>query len=301
MPLSAGIYILSEINIDINTTKFDGQIPHNSRSMNFMKKGKGFTLVELLVVIAIMAILLTLLLPALQKARVQARETLCKNNLRQVIISAIYYAEDHEGKFYRMLPGSTPWPFIWWEPGFPAATDARVFFDGYMDGFVLEQPGAWTPGVDVAPEIFYCPVVDGSNTPYFGYGKQWPTDQGNGWYAFQGSYAYFNLGAHYNPATWYSNAEMPRRMSDKGYLPLFGDIIEIYYGSSPPDIYYYNQMYRQANHCEWGFGEFVYTKDDDFPKGMHNAHVDGSVAWYDYGSCEVFWASGAQFVWGKPF
>ena len=59
----------------------------------------GFTLIELLVVIAIIAILASLLLPAMAKAKYSGMKSKCINNLRQQYLSQIMYADDFNGKF----------------------------------------------------------------------------------------------------------------------------------------------------------------------------------------------------------
>ncbi|MCF7958806.1 MAG: DUF1559 domain-containing protein [Phycisphaerae bacterium] len=61
-----------------------------------MKKQNGFTLIELLVVISVIALLVAILMPALNKARAQAKGVVCLSNLRQVGLAIKMYADDND-------------------------------------------------------------------------------------------------------------------------------------------------------------------------------------------------------------
>jgi len=115
-----------------------------------MRRPRGFTLIELLVVIAIIALLMAILMPALQRVRKQGQAVACMSNLKQWGLIWYMYTEDNEGKFN--TGGSTAggdaandWPVVLWdyymERGSltlcPSAT--KEHFEGVRFAF-----GAWS-------------------------------------------------------------------------------------------------------------------------------------------------------------
>lgn len=82
----------------------------------------AFTLIELLVVIAIIALLMGILMPALQRVRQQVKKIVCSNQVRQQTVALLMYAQQNEGKMPLMTFGGGEW--LWDISYF--ATDAII-------------------------------------------------------------------------------------------------------------------------------------------------------------------------------
>lgn len=71
---------------------------------------KGFTLIELLVVVAIIALLVAILIPALDKAREVSQQAVCAGNLHQTVLAVTFYAGDNDGKLPSYAADGSDWP-----------------------------------------------------------------------------------------------------------------------------------------------------------------------------------------------
>jgi prepilin-type N-terminal cleavage/methylation domain-containing protein len=191
-----------------------------------MEKRRGFTLIELLVVIAIIALLMAILMPALAKVRIQAKNVMCKAGLNQLATSGLNYANDHEGRFDT---GGSGWNEKW------ANTWRNYYKD--MDSLVCPTANKFWYNRPTSTHSMDIATVDNyPETPYSAWGQYddavlqeatFTRDEGEGWdetgiYGSYGSnswhYDYAGASEEKDPLYW-------RTLAVKGAerVPLIGD------------------------------------------------------------------------------
>ena len=145
------------------------------KNKSFVKKvNSAFTLIELLVVIAIIAILASMLLPALQQARDRAKVSDCQNKLKTCTFAALQYGEDNKGRLSASFTSQIVSNFI-----FNAFSDRDPkTHEGGLGNYIgadwrYNRKGVWknlAPKVTICPSgtRFYNPAT--ATSPPFSYG-----------------------------------------------------------------------------------------------------------------------------------
>ncbi|MCX7664280.1 MAG: DUF1559 domain-containing protein [Gemmataceae bacterium] len=145
----------------------------------FRRDRKGFTLIELLVVIAIIAILIGLLLPAVQKVREAANRARCLNNLKQMGL-AVHNHHDAIGTF--PSGGTTPWA----NNGWPIQLLPYIEQDNIFTLYQTNPGAAFNNNIP----LFFCPSRRTNQTPrpygrgLMDYASATPADAPNTWDQF---------------------------------------------------------------------------------------------------------------------
>jgi len=223
-----------------------------------MRRNRGFTLIELLVVIAIIALLVSILVPSLSRARRLAQEAVCGSQVRALLQATLVYAAEYDGDL----------PYMYSDPSVAPADRAsdpdRVTTAGYYwirgtwRDILVEEYG-------MSRSIFYSPTNPKWESDLF-----WDTSTDPGW----GKVGCCVMGYVYLRDAANLKAARIIATEPDATDPLFPSRIE-------NDAYYdwiWMDMTIQID-FEWNATRTNHLYNQPEPAGAHVGHLDGHVEW----------------------
>jgi prepilin-type processing-associated H-X9-DG protein len=231
--------------------------------------------VELLVVIAIVAILAALLLPALSRARSQARSMQCVNNLRQLYLANTMFAAEHDGHYVPaapdmfdvLVPGAPPdhnggairWHGVRETPNGNSAFDPKK---GPLAEYLMDGQ------VKTCPEFFEFQDLNGAPNVF---------EAGTGGYGYNMAYLGSKLALEDNLVQAVRRGFLDTRIAKPAETVMFAD------AAIPQNGYI----------IEYGFLEPPHAVSADAPQGNDSfGYLSPTVHFRHYGRANVLWADG---------
>lgn len=236
----------------------------------------GFTLIELLIVIAIVALLAAMLLPALGRARAQARSVDCVNNLRQIYLATTMYTAEHDG-FYPpaaadlydfMLPDAPPDHFggrMRWH-GERATPNGNSAFDPLRGPLAEYLPDGGR--VKECPEFTEFRRLGEVANAF---------ESGTGGYGYNMAYIGSTLYMNRDPVLAVRTTTRDVRVANPARTVLFAD----------------SALPQRGHLVEYGFLEPPYPVSPDHPEGDRSSgHLSPTIHFRHFGRANVLWADG---------
>lgn len=206
---------------------------------------KGFTLIELLVVISIIALLIAILLPALQNARNSATNIMCANNLHQIGIAYATFGVDSKGQYPEGVHPSR-WAFGHIED------DAGPVEDQRGEGQFVGIGELWQADLLVV-DTLYCPY-----RTFFDEKKHWRPEPGSNTYS-----GYMSL-ARYEPSEYPDAQEqVAQDMESASDTFLAADISVRVLGQPDPYVWYSHRLDNKGlgGHTLYNDGSAIFRQD----------------------------------------
>lgn len=258
-----------------------------------MSKRTAFTLIELLVVVAIIALLVAILVPSLNKAKEQARRTVCATNLHSMINTLNLYAHNYDGSLWPSRPASETVPYP--ELGNQWYTPIKMLLDDFSgkDYRIFDCP-------NIAP-LFSLEMQYYESASHLSY-LQW--QWGRNCDAVMMGYYYLGKASDqdYIEDAWPNGAVIPSKITDPQDIPILSDV-----GSGTPGV-----GWSQTAHLKGGGGHHFVLEwyktghTRDLPgnyslAGVNQAHLGGNVEWVDFDDTEWTSAPGTGGWWKPKF